>query len=163
MRHADNHCISDYRELCDATHNCYDHGVDTTTAPGTITLLTRLSKLVYRKTPESQLGMRLKHFVVLSYLADRDGIPQQELGDICGVDANNLVLLLNELEATGLAQRRRDPDDRRRHIVQITSDGRRAFKRGESAREAVEDDVLGALDADERQTLRSLLAKALEG
>jgi DNA-binding MarR family transcriptional regulator len=137
--------------------------VETTTAPGTITLLTRLSKLVYRKTPESQLGVRLKQFVVLSYLADRDGIPQQELGDICGVDANNLVLLLNELEAAGLARRRRDPVDRRRHIVEITDAGRTAFMRGERAREAVEDDVLGALDADERQTLRQLLAKALEG
>ena len=137
--------------------------MDTTTAPGTITLLTRLSKLVYRKTPESQLGVRLKHFVVLSYLADREGIPQQELGDICGMDANNLVLVLNELEAAGLAQRRRDPEDRRRHIVEVTDAGRTAFKRGERAREAVEDDVLGALDSDERQALRRLLAKALEG
>jgi len=109
--------------------------VDTTTALGTITLLTRLSKLVYRKTPESQLGVRLKHFVVLSYLADREGIPQ----------------------------RRRDPQDRRRHIVEVTDAGRTAFERGERAREAVEDDVLGALDLDERQTLRRLLAKALEG
>lgn len=133
------------------------------TAPGTITLLTRLSKTVYRKTPESQLGMRLKHFIVLSYLADRDGIPQQELGDICGVDANNLVLILNELEAVGSAERRRDPEDRRRHIVEITGTGRTAFNRAERAREAVEDEVLAALDAEERDTLRSLLAKALEG
>ncbi len=133
------------------------------TAPGTITLLTRLSKVVHRRTPESQLGMRLKHFVVLSYLADRDGIPQQELGDISGVDANNLVLILNELEAAGFAERRRDPEDRRRHIVEITSTGRTAFKRAERAREAVEDDVLAALDAEEREILRRLLAKALEG
>ena len=79
------------------------------TSPGTITLLTRLSKLVYRTMPESQLGMRLKHFMVLGSLAERDRIPQQELGDVCGVDANNLVLLLNELEAEGYAERRRDP------------------------------------------------------
>jgi DNA-binding MarR family transcriptional regulator len=133
------------------------------TAPGTLTLLTRLSKVVHRRTPESQLGMRLKHFVVLSYLADRDGIPQQELGDICGVDANNLVLILNELETAGFAERRRDPEDRRRHIVEITGTGRTAFKRAERAREAVEDDVLAALDAEEREILRRLLAKALEG
>jgi DNA-binding MarR family transcriptional regulator len=134
-----------------------------TTSPGTITLLARLSKTVYRKAPESQLGMRLKHFVVLSYLADRDGIPQQELGEICGVDANNLVLILNELEASGFAERRRDPDDRRRHIVEITDRGRSAFKRAERGREAVEDQVLAALDSEERAALRRLLAKALEG
>jgi DNA-binding MarR family transcriptional regulator len=134
----------------------------TTTAPGTITLLTRLSKLVYRHTPESQLGMRLKHFMVLGFLAEREAIPQQELGDICGVDANNLVLMLNELEAVGFVARRRDPEDRRRHIVELTDTGRTAFRRGEQAREAVEDEVLGALSAHERETLRRLLAKALD-
>ena len=137
--------------------------MDTVTSPGTITLLSRLSKLVYRHMPESQLGMRLKHFMVLGFLAERDGIPQQELGDVCGVDANNLVLLLNELEAAGFAQRRRDPEDRRRHIVDITELGRTAFRRSEQAREAVEDEVLGALEPDEREALRRLLAKALDG
>jgi DNA-binding MarR family transcriptional regulator len=133
------------------------------TTPGTITLLTRLSKTVYRRTPEELLGMKLRHFVVVSYLAERDGVPQQFLQDILCMDANNLVILLNELESLGLAERRRDPSDRRRHIVVITDAGREAFKHGEKAREAVEDDVLAALDADERETLRQLLAKALEG
>ncbi len=133
-----------------------------TTSPGTVTLLTRLSKRVYRDTPESRLGMRLKHFMVLGFLAERDGIAQQELGDICGVDPNNLVLLLNELEAEGFVQRRRDPQDRRRHIVEITEPGRAAFRRGERVREGVEDVVLARLDAEERETLRRLLAKALD-
>lgn len=134
----------------------------TSTTPGTITLLTRLSKLVYRHSPESQLGMRLKHFMVLGFLAEREGIPQQELSDVCGVDANNLVLLLNELEAAGFAERRRDPDDRRRHIVEITELGRTAFRRSEQAREQVEDTILRGLDEEERAALRRLLAKALE-
>jgi DNA-binding MarR family transcriptional regulator len=132
------------------------------TSPGTITLLTRLSKLVYRTMPESQLGMRLKHFMVLGFLAERDGIPQQELGDVCGVDANNLVLLLNELEAEGYAERRRDPLDRRRHIVKISELGREQFHASERAREQVEDEVLKNLDGSERDTLRRLLLKALE-
>src|SRR6478672_7014388 len=132
------------------------------TSPGTITLLTRLSKLVYRTMPESQLGMRLKHFMVLGFLAERDGIPQQELGDVCGVDANNLVLLLNELEAEGYAARRRDPQDRRRHIVEISGLGREQFRASERAREQVEDEVLKNLDSSERDTLRRLLLKALE-
>ena len=132
-----------------------------TTAPGTLTLLTRLSKLVHRKTPEELLGMRWRHFLVLSYLAERDGVSQQDLGDVIGIDPNNLVLLLNELEASDFARRRRDPEDRRRHIVELTDTGRAALRRAERARETIEDDVLGALDADERETLRKLLAKAL--
>jgi DNA-binding MarR family transcriptional regulator len=135
----------------------------TTTGPGTITALTRLSKLIHRRTPEEVLGIRMRHFWVLSYLMERDGVPQQDLADALLIDANNLVLLLNEMEAAGLVLRRRDPDDRRRHIVEVTGDGRKAFALAERGREAIEDDVLGALSASERETLRRLLIKALEG
>jgi DNA-binding MarR family transcriptional regulator len=99
---------------------------------------------------------------VLSYLADKDGVPQQDLSDVLCIDANNLVIMLNELESRGFVVRERDPCDRRRHIVVLTPDGRAAYQRAEKAREAIEDDVLSALDADERETLRLLLAKALQ-
>jgi DNA-binding MarR family transcriptional regulator len=79
------------------------------------------------------------------------------------MDANNLVLLLNELDGLGHVERRRDPEDRRRHRVQITRAGREALERAERSQEAVEDDVLQALDPEERATLWRLLAKALEG
>lgn len=79
------------------------------------------------------------------------------------IDANNLVLLLNEMEAAGLVLRRRDPADRRRHIVEVADEGRKAFVLAERGRGVIEDDVLSALSAEERETLRRLLIKALEG
>ena len=126
-------------------------------------MLSRLAKVIHRRTTDELLGMRLRHFIVLSYLAERGGVPQQDLADAFCIDANNLVLLLNELEAATFVARRRDPDDRRRHIVELTETGREALEHAQEAREAVEDTVLGALDADEREALRRLLAKALEG
>lgn len=131
-------------------------------APGAMILLSRLAKVVYRRSDAERLGMRLRWFVALSFVNDHDGAPQQALGEALCIDANNLVLLLNELEAAGLAERRRDPLDRRRHLVHITADGRRALDRAERAQEDVEDEVLAALSADERSTLRELLARALE-
>lgn len=130
-------------------------------APGAITLLQRLSKAINRRVPEELLGMRMRQFVALSYLAERDA-PQQDLLDALCMDANNLVLLLNELESLGWIERRRDPSDRRRHIVALTADGRTALARAERAREAIEDEILHALDGEERRELRRLLAKALE-
>jgi DNA-binding MarR family transcriptional regulator len=127
-----------------------------------LTLVTRLSKVIHRKTPEELLGMRWRQFMLLSYLAEHDGVAQQDLEDVMGVDSNNLVLLLNELETTDFASRRRDPEDRRRHVVELTDNGRAALARAERARETIEDEVLGALDDDERHTLRRLLVKALE-
>ena len=59
------------------------------------------------------------------------------------------------------AQRRRDPDDRRRHVVEITASGRKALARAEQALDGLEEDVLDGLSADERATLRELLARAV--
>lgn len=132
-------------------------------APGTVVLLTRLAKVAFRRSNAADLGMRLRLHVALSFVNDHDGATQQALGEALCVDANNLVLLLNELEAEGLVERRRDPLDRRRHLVHITAAGRRALDRAERAQERVEAEVLQALDPDERATLRDLLSRALEG
>jgi DNA-binding MarR family transcriptional regulator len=132
-----------------------------TKAKGTITLLAQLTKVVHRKTTEELLGMRWRHFMALSVLYDQPALSQQSLCEALVTDPNNCVLLLNEMESLGYVERKRDPVDRRRHIVQLTDAGRDMFQRGILAREAVEDDVLRALGPDERQTLRALLAKAL--
>lgn len=131
-------------------------------APGTMVLLTRLAKVAYRRSNEELLGMRLRHYVTLSLLNERDGVSQHALAETLCMDANNVVLLLNELEAAEHVERRRDPLDRRRHLVHITPAGRRALVRGERAQEQVEDEVLAALDPAERATLRDLLARALD-
>lgn len=123
-------------------------------------LLTRLSRQVYRLTTEARLGMRMKHFVLLNHVRDHP-VTQKALTDALCMDANNLVLLLNEVEGLGYVERRRDPADRRRHVVEITAAGRRALRRGERGMESVEDDVLGALDAEQRSELTLLLARAL--
>jgi DNA-binding MarR family transcriptional regulator len=125
-------------------------------------LLTRLARAVYRRSNEDLLGMRLKGYVALCYLRDRGAATQQELVEKMMVDPNNLVLLLNELEDAGYLVRRRDPDDRRRHIVELTDAGRRAIESAEQGMESVEDEILAALSAKERATLRELLNKALE-
>ncbi|HEV2975500.1 MAG TPA: MarR family winged helix-turn-helix transcriptional regulator [Solirubrobacteraceae bacterium] len=130
-------------------------------APNSMVLLTRLAKQVYRRSDEQLLGMHLRHLMTLSYLRDHTGCPQQELAEVLCMDANNVVLLLNELEDLGYVSRRRDPDDRRRHRVELAPSGAKALAKAEKAQEAIEDDVLEALDADERETLWRLLSRAL--
>jgi DNA-binding MarR family transcriptional regulator len=132
------------------------------TTPGVTVLVTRLSRLIYRRTSEELLGMRVKEFATLAMLRDHSPLPQQELGELLCVDANNLVLLLNDLESKEFALRRRDPADRRRHLVEITDEGLRAFDGAEKGIESVEDDVLAMLTQAERVELQELLAKALD-
>ena len=137
-----------------------------TTAPisatGSIGLLTKLSKVVFRRATEETIGLRLKQLMALEQLCDQEGAClQQGLAEMLMLDANNCVLLLNELDDSGYVERRRDPQDRRRHIVEITPAGEKALAEGQRRLEDLEDEVLGRLTADERRQLHDLLAKAL--
>jgi DNA-binding MarR family transcriptional regulator len=129
---------------------------------GTMVLIARLARAIYRRSNEELLGIRLKQYVALDVLRDfPDGIGQGSLGDLLQLDANNLVLLLNELEANGHIERRRDPGDRRRHIVELTRAGRQALERAERGMESVEAEVLAGLAPDERARLLRLLRDAV--
>jgi DNA-binding MarR family transcriptional regulator len=79
------------------------------------------------------------------------------------MDGTNIVGLLNELEARQLIERRRSPEDRRRHLVEVTDAGAEQLAKAECALSAAEDEVLGALDETQRETLYSLLQQAAAG
>lgn len=131
---------------------------------GLIGLITQISKALHRRTSEELLGMRLKAFLLLGYVRDHGngGVSQQELETALLIDANSVVLLLNELEAAGLSVRKRDPHDRRRHLVELTASGRVAVERAEKARESLEDEILSNFSGEERTALRKLLRRVLE-
>ncbi|MCW3066157.1 MAG: transcriptional regulator, MarR family [Solirubrobacterales bacterium] len=137
--------------------------MDATPTPGSMAALTRLAKVVYRRSNDVELGITLRQLVTLTYLRDHEGVPQQTLCGVMHMDASNLVLLLNDLERLGFVSRQRDPEDRRRHLVELTPPGRRAIAHAEHGLESVEDDVLGALSDKERETFHRLLTKALQG
>jgi DNA-binding MarR family transcriptional regulator len=109
------------------------------------------------------LGLRPRHLVALTLLRARGGCTQQALATTLEMDGTNIVGLLNELEAANLIQRRRSPQDRRRHLVELTDIGAKQLERAECALSAVEEEVLGALDETERETLYNLLEKAAAG
>jgi DNA-binding MarR family transcriptional regulator len=102
--------------------------------------------------------------LLLGYVRDHGngGVSQQELETALLIDANSVVLLLNELEAAGLSVRRRDQHDRRRHLVELTASGRVAVERAEKARESLEDAILADFNPEERATLKKLLRRVLD-
>jgi DNA-binding MarR family transcriptional regulator len=109
------------------------------------------------------LGLRPRHLVALTVLRDHSGCTQQALATTLAMDGTNIVGLLNELEAEKLIGRRRSPEDRRRHVVELTDAGASRLAEAEFALTAVEDEVLSALDCDQRETLYSLLQLAAGG
>jgi MarR family transcriptional regulator, lower aerobic nicotinate degradation pathway regulator len=135
------------------------------TSNQSLVLVSHLARIARRRseTALEPTGLRPRHVVALTILRDRGAMTQAVLGDALRLDPTNIVGLLNELEQDSLLQRRRDPLDRRRHIVEISDAGRTALAGAERELAAVEDEVLSGLDEDERAVLHALLVRAADG
>jgi DNA-binding MarR family transcriptional regulator len=105
------------------------------------------------------LGLRPPHFGVLTLIDAHPGSTQQELVTRSLIDPSSMVAVIDELEAMGLAERRRHPQDRRKHAVYLTPEGKRTLARAGKAAMRMAEEVFSPLDAEELETLRLLLRK----
>ena len=72
-------------------------------------------------------------WLVLISLKTRPRASQRELADAVGIREATLTHHLNAMDASGLITRRRDPENRRVHLVELTAAGEEAFFRMRSA------------------------------
>lgn len=125
-------------------------------------LIDHLARVGRRAVDTAVSGcLRPRHLIALRLLHERGPMPQHGLGAALSLDPSNVVGLLNELEERGLITRRRDPADRRRHIVSLSSNGEDELALTYSRLGLVEDELFSALSAAERATLYDLLIRAV--
>ncbi|MEU7029258.1 MarR family winged helix-turn-helix transcriptional regulator [Streptomyces sp. SBR177] len=105
-------------------------------------------------------GLHPRNAMTLMRLAP-GATSQRDLAAAMEIDPSQLVAILNELESSALCERRRDPADRRRHIVEITPAGRDALERIDEAVSAAERELFGDLTEAEQALLRSLLDRVV--
>src|SRR6476469_7013354 len=135
------------------------------TAPGIakqwpMLLMIKLGRITMHRFSEAlePFGIRPRHVAALIELRDRGELTQQALCSQLHLDPTNLVAILNELEERGYATRRRDPRDRRRHIVEVSKKGVAVIDKVSQVMDGVEDDLLKGFEPAEREQLTALLA-----
>lgn len=131
---------------------------------GAAFLLAQIGSHAARRFGErlAKLGLTPAHSGILYILATTPGLTQQALADILGIVPSQLVALLDELDALGLTERRRNENDRRRHALALTDKGRKMLGSvGDVSREH-QHSLLAALSEDERATLRDLLQRVAD-
>jgi DNA-binding MarR family transcriptional regulator len=124
-------------------------------------LLAHLGRVAKRRYSEAlePTGLSGPQAFALMQLRNLGPISQQDLAERLDLDPSKLVALLNELESAGLAERRRDPGDRRRHIVEISAAGKQRLAAAEKAISAFESGFFAGLEPGERDQLQGLLGR----
>ena len=107
-------------------------------------------------------GLHPYHYAILLVLDEGSRETQGSIADALGYDRGQLVGLLDELEERGLVERKRDPKDRRRHLVRMTSDGKRTLRQLRALSRRLEDEFLAPLSDQQREQLHGLLLRLAE-
>src|SRR5438132_3991078 len=127
-------------------------------------LMIKLGRITMHRFTEAlePFGIRPRHVAALIELRDRGELTQQSLCGQLHLDPTNLVAILNELEQRGYATRRRDPEDRRRHLVEVSEAGIAVIEKVSEVMDGVEDELLDGLEPAEREQLEGLLTSIWE-
>ena len=127
-------------------------------------LMIKLGRITTHRFTEAlePFGIRPRHMAALIELRDRGELTQQTLCGQLHLDPTNLVAILNELEERGYATRRRDPEDRRRHLVEVSKTGIAVIEKVSEVMDGVEDELLDGLDPAERDQLEGMLTSIWE-
>ena len=106
-----------------------------------------------------QEGFEAHHYSLLAMLGEGARETQSTIADALDLDPSRLVALLDSLEERGLVIRQRDPHDRRRHVVNITQEGKRQLQRLRSITRRLEDEFFAPLTDDQRDEFHELLLR----
>ena len=123
--------------------------------------LTRVSRTVSRAFDETlaEAGGSLPAWLVLISLKSRQLASQRELAEAVGIQGATLTHHLDTMESAGLVTRRRDPANRRLHLVELTPAGDALFLRLRDAATAFDRRLRAGLSEDDVAQLEVLLTR----
>jgi MarR family transcriptional regulator for hemolysin len=123
--------------------------------------LTRVSRVLSRAFDDAlaEAGGSLPVWLVLISLKSGQLASQRELADAVGIRGATLTHHLNAMESAGLVTRRRDPENRRLHLVELTPQGDALFFRMRDAAMVFDQRLRTGLSQPDVDQLEELLAR----
>ena len=95
---------------------------------------------------------------ILRVIAAEPGRSQQQLSAQLGMLPSRVVAFVDELEDRGYVERRKSPEDRRRHALYLTAAGKKLMQKISELARQHERQLTAGLDDEHRAQLRTMLA-----
>lgn len=123
--------------------------------------LASAARIVRRAFDEAlvEAGGSLAIWLVLLNLQGGRPANQRELADALGIREATLTHHLNAMDTDGLITRRRDPTNRRIHIVELTDAGEEAFLRLRTAAVAFDRRLRAGITEEEVASVHEMLGR----
>ncbi len=103
--------------------------------------------------------LRPVDFSALSLITHNPGITSRQLCTTLGIQAPNIVAMVNGFEKRGLIARHAHPRDGRAFGLMLTADGEALMAKAEKTASSLESSVSEKLTPEERKTMIQLLKK----
>ncbi len=123
----------------------------------TIQVLREAARARDRAFPDTRL--RFPHRGVLACLEEGEQLSQRNVAEKLRMDASDLVKVVDDLEGFGMVARRRDPSDRRRQLLTLTAEGRKAAREHDAVVAEANDFFLNPLSKIERKLFHAMLER----
>ncbi|MCW2492692.1 MAG: MarR family transcriptional regulator, transcriptional regulator for hemolysin [Pseudonocardiales bacterium] len=123
--------------------------------------LAQVAKIVSRTFDDAlaEAGGSLPVWLILITLKSRQLANQRQLAAAVGIQGATLTHHLNAMEATGVLTRRRDPDNRRVHLVELTPAGDALFMRLRQTAVTFDEQLRAGMSEREVTQLHRMLGK----
>lgn len=123
--------------------------------------LSQVAKVASRAFDDAlaQAGGSLPMWLVLISVKSGQLASQREIAAAAGIQGATLTHHLNGMESAGLVTRRRDPANRRVHVVELTADGDALFLRLREAAMAFDRRLRSGLSERDLGQLEELLTR----
>jgi DNA-binding MarR family transcriptional regulator len=118
-----------------------------------------LSIVPYFGKRMAKYDLRPAEYTVITLVNANPNMTQKQLSQAINVSPPNLATLLDRLEARGLVQRQRNPNDKRSQTLVLTTEGRSLCKKADKTVLELENEATSMLSDAERAELLRLLQK----
>ncbi|HXF53590.1 MAG TPA: MarR family winged helix-turn-helix transcriptional regulator [Hyphomicrobiaceae bacterium] len=107
-------------------------------------------------------GLTPRQYAVLYTVSHNEGLSQTNLVEKTGIDRSTLADIIRRMLRKGLLARRRTKEDARAYSVKLTEEGWRVLKSAEPLARRVDDKILAALPAQDRERFLQDLGKIVK-
>jgi DNA-binding MarR family transcriptional regulator len=107
------------------------------------------------------LNIQAKHLGVLMALGGKEALSQIQISRRLELDKSSVVLIVDDLERLGFAQRKANPNDRRAHVLEITTSGQQVVSKARQIAIAADEAIFAGLSARDRINLDRALSTVI--